>query len=111
MIQVFGTRKCKATKKAEMFFKERGLPFQFVDLADKGISPGELRAVRAAVGDEALLDRAGARYRDRGLAHMDFDLEEEVLADPLILRTPIVRDGKKAVAGEDIAAWKALAGK
>src|SRR5512142_1852035 len=47
-LQVFGTRKCPDTRKAERFLKERGVAYQFIDLADKGISPGELRAVAAA---------------------------------------------------------------
>ena len=36
-IQIFGTKKCNDTKKAERFFKERGIKYQFVDMKDKGI--------------------------------------------------------------------------
>ncbi len=115
-LQIFGTKKCQDTKKAERFFKERGIRFQFIDLADKGISPGELRSVRealssaqgAALGAESLLDRSGQRFVARGLKYMDFDIEEEILADPLLLRTPIVREGRKAVIGNDPEAWAAL---
>jgi len=108
-LQVFGTRKCPGTRKAERFLKERGLAFQFVDLADKGISPGELRAVAKGSGGAAgLVDREGALFRDRGLGYMDFDPEEELLRDPLLLRTPILRDGAKVAVGFDPPAWKAL---
>ena len=31
-IQIFGTKKCNDTKKAERFFKERGIKYQFVDV-------------------------------------------------------------------------------
>ena len=55
-LQIFGTRKSSDTRKAERFFKERGVSYQFVDLAEKGISPGELRAVNRAVGREELID-------------------------------------------------------
>ena len=55
-IQIFGTSKCFDTKKAQRYFKERRIPFQFVDLAKYGISPGELRSVKNAVGLEALLN-------------------------------------------------------
>ncbi|MBN1243365.1 MAG: glutaredoxin [Spirochaetales bacterium] len=109
-MQVFGTKKCKDTQKAERWFKERDIRYQFVDLAEKGISPGELRAVREAAGKDALLDTGGPRYAKRGLAWMEHDPEEEALADPLLLRTPIVRDGRKAVLGFDPEGWKALAG-
>lgn len=107
-LQIFGTRKCPATRKAERYFRERGVGYQFVDLAEKGISAGELAAVKAAVGVDALLDREGKRYRERGLAYQDVDAETEILADPLLLRTPVVRDGRRAAIGDDPAGWKAL---
>jgi arsenate reductase (glutaredoxin) len=109
-LQVFGTRKCPDTRKAERFLKERGLGYQFVDLAEKGISPGELRAVAQAAGMDALLDSTGARFSEKGLGYMDFDPEEELLMDPLLMRTPILRDGRKAIVGFDPEAWKAFVG-
>jgi arsenate reductase-like glutaredoxin family protein len=108
-LQIFGTHKCPETRKAERFFKERDIPYHFVDLADKGVSPGELAVLRKALGIEALMDTSSKRYKDRGLAYMDFDVEEEILADPLLLRTPVVRNGQKAVAGHDPAGWASLA--
>ncbi|MCP4568776.1 MAG: ArsC family transcriptional regulator, partial [FCB group bacterium] len=44
IIQIFGTPKCKDSRKAERFFKERRVKIQFIDLRDKGVSPGELRS-------------------------------------------------------------------
>ena len=35
-IQIFGTKKCNDTKKAERFFKERGIKYQFIDMREKG---------------------------------------------------------------------------
>jgi arsenate reductase (glutaredoxin) len=110
-LQLFGTRKCPETRKADRFLKERKLSFQFVDLADKGISPGELASIARAVGGaEALLDREGARFRNAGLGYMDFDTEEKILEDPLLIRTPVLRDGSRALVGFDAAAWKAFVG-
>ena len=106
-IQIFGTRKCPDTRKAERFFRERGLPFQLVDVAEKGISRGELSIVAAAVGTDALIDREGKRFKDRGLAWQDFDPVEEALADPLLLKTPVVRDGRRATAGYEPETWAA----
>jgi arsenate reductase (glutaredoxin) len=107
-LQIFGTRKCPDTRKAERFFKERGARFQLIDLAEKGISPGELRSVAAAVGAEALIDRDSARFGRSGLAYIDHDPEEEILKDPLLMRTPVVRDGARAVIGPDPKAWAAF---
>ena len=108
-LQIFGSPSCQDTKKAHRFFKERGIAYQLVDLSDKGISRGELRSIAAALGLEALPDREGKRWKDRGLEYMDLDLEETLLADPLLLRSPIVRDGKNAAIGLDPEAWKAFA--
>lgn len=114
-LQVFGTRKCPLTRKLERYLKERGIKYQFIDLAASGdrgpISAGELRAIAAAVGREALLDRESKHFTDRGLSYMDYDPEEEALKDPLLLKTPILRDGKKAAIGDNPQAWRDLAGK
>jgi arsenate reductase (glutaredoxin) len=109
-LQVFGTRKCPDTRKAERFLKERGIKYQFIDLEEKGISPGELRSIAAAVGGR-IIDPEGRRFQEKGLGYMDFDAEEEVLKDPLLLRTPVLRDGARAVVGFDPEGWKALTGK
>ena len=50
-IQIFGKSKSFDTKKAERYFKERGIKFQSVDLPTKGLSKGELNSVLAAVGE------------------------------------------------------------
>jgi len=44
-IQIFGTKKCNDTKKAERFFKERGIKYQFIDMKEKGMSKGEFMSV------------------------------------------------------------------
>ena len=49
-IQIFGTKKCNDTKKAERFFKERGIKFQFIDMKEKGMSKGEFNSVAQANG-------------------------------------------------------------
>ena len=104
-LQIFGTRKCQDTRKAERFFRERRVSFQRIDLEEKGISPGELRSVLAAVGADALIDRESRAFKDRGLAWQDFDPEREALSDPLILKTPIVRDGRRATTGYAPEVW------
>ena len=114
-IQIFGTRKCSETRKAERFFKERGVKVHSVDLSEKGLSPGELRSVANAVGGmSALLDSEGKRYLDKGLkyaAPTGPRIEALLLEDPLLLKTPLVRSGKLATVGYQPEAWKAwLAG-
>lgn len=110
-LQVFGTRKCPDTRKAERWLKERGIKYQFIDLAEKGMSPGELASVAQAVGIDALVDRESERFRRRGLGYMDFDPEEELVADPLLMRTPVLRDGSRATVGYAPETWKAWLGR
>ena len=108
-VQIFGTKKCPDTRKAERFFKERGVKFQAIDLAQKGMSPGELRAVSGRVGGlDALVDRAGKRYVDKGLKHAaptGARLEQLLIDDPLLLRTPIVRSSAGATVGLASETW------
>jgi arsenate reductase-like glutaredoxin family protein len=108
-IQIFGLQKCADTRKAQRFFKERGIRFQFVDLKEKGLSRGELRSVADRVPLNQLLDRSSARFVERGLKHASFNaakIEEVLLADPLLFHTPIVRNGKEATVGYCPEVWK-----
>jgi arsenate reductase-like glutaredoxin family protein len=108
-VQIFGTRKCADTRKAERWFKERGIRVSSIDLKERGLSPGELKSVAARVGIEALIDRDGARYRDRGLraaAPTGPRVEQALLDDPLLMRTPVVRCGKDATVGFQPDVWE-----
>lgn len=111
VVQIFGTKKCAETRKAERWWKERGEKIQLVDLAQKGMSPGELRAVAQRLGGlDALVDRTAPRYRDKGhhAAHYAGAMLEKILVDdPLLLRTPIVRRGAAATVGYAPDVWTA----
>lgn len=106
-IQIFGRAKCFDTKKAERFFKERGIKFQFIDLNIKGMSRGELESVKKAVGgiasliDEKAPDAALVKY----LAY-DEDKFDKLLENPKLLKTPIVRNGRQATVGNCPEIWK-----
>jgi len=113
MIQIFGTAKCKATRAAQRFFSERRIKVHFIDLRQKAMSRGELTSVAKAVGGvRALYDAEGERVIERGLKHAapdDARITELLLADALLLRTPIVRHGAKAAVGVAETAWRAFA--
>jgi arsenate reductase len=105
-IQIFGKLKCQDTKKAQRYFKERRIPFQFVDIARKGLSKGELNSIQAAVGNDNLVDREGKVYAEKNLKYLIHDIEEELLKDSMLLRTPIVRNGRDATTGYQPDIWK-----
>ena len=105
-IQIFGKSKCFETKKAQRFFKERGVRFQLIDLPSKGMSRRELESVMRAVGGiGALLDE---KHPDAALvSYLLPDAQaEKLLEDPSLIRTPVVRDGQRATVGEASAVWK-----
>jgi arsenate reductase-like glutaredoxin family protein len=49
-IQIFGTKKSFDSKKAERYFKERGIKYQFIDMKEKGLSKGDFDSVCQSVG-------------------------------------------------------------
>lgn len=105
-IQIFGKKKCFDTKKAQRYFKERGIKFQFVDIMDKGLSKGELRSISSAIGGrEFLLNEKDDKYHLITYL-VEEQKEEKLLETPSLYKTPIVRNGKKATVGYQPDIWK-----
>ena len=125
-IQIFGTKKCNDTKKAERFFKERGIKYQFIDIKEKGMSKGEFTSVAQANGGlenminwegrtksgglRSCADRSGAETNQDILALIkyiaDEDKLEKVLENPQVIKTPVVRNGKQSTLGYQPDVWK-----
>lgn len=107
-IQIFGAAKCFDTKKAERFFKERRIKYQFVDLFRYGLSKGELSSVRAAVGLDCLINQDSPEYKRLNLQHIKgASMREEILLkNPRLYKTPIVRNGRQATVGYQPHVWK-----
>ncbi len=105
-LQIFGTNKCFDTKKAQRYFKERGIKFQYIDLREKGFSRGELTSILQAVGGlDALLDTQNKNYCDVKYLLPDA-IFEKLLEMPLYCRTPVVRSGKAAAVGYVPDIWR-----
>ena len=108
-IQIFGKAKCFDTKKAERYFKERGIRYQFIDILQKGMSRGEFNSVRQALGGyENLIDWSCKDLQLLGLVkHLTEEARvEKILDNPKLFRTPIVRNGNKATVGYQADVWK-----
>jgi arsenate reductase-like glutaredoxin family protein len=108
-IQIFGTKKSADTRKAERFFKERGIKYQYVDLKEKGLSKGEFNSVKQAVGGiDKLIDENSKDKDTLALIKYiaDEDKEEKILENQQVLVQPIVRNGKKATVGYQPDVWK-----
>ncbi|MTI79311.1 MAG: ArsC family transcriptional regulator [Firmicutes bacterium] len=107
-IQIFGVKKCFDTKKAERYFKERRIKYQFVDLNVKGLSKGELQSVKAAVGLNDLINQKSKNYKKLNMDRITSSnvREELLLNNPGLYKTPIVRNGKQATVGYQPDIWK-----
>lgn len=108
-IQIFGTKKSFDTKKAQRYFKERRVKFQFIDLKEKGMSKGELESVARAVGgiDAAIDPKAKDADTVALVRYLAADQKfEKVLDNQQILREPIVRNGRQATVGYEPDVWK-----
>lgn len=108
-VQIFGTKSCAETRKAERFFKERRIDVHFVDLKRRAASEGELRRFAQRFGVDALIDRDAKRFRNKGLhrAHYGQKRWLEILSEePGVLVTPLVRRGNELGVGWDEDLWR-----
>ena len=111
-IQIFGKGKCFDTKKAERYFKERRIQYQYVDLLRFGLSGKEFDSVLRAIGGiDNLIDWDSKSQNVTLMKYMEDKVakEDKVFDDPSLMKTPIVRNGKQATVGycpEVWAAWE-----
>ena len=110
-IQIFGTKKCNDTRKAERYFKERGIKYQFIDMKEKGMSKGEFSSVAQANGGLDGMINWDGKDKDT-LALIKYIAEEDrlakVLENPQVIKTPVVRNGKQSTLGYMPEVWKCL---
>ena len=117
MIQIFGTNKSFDCKAAQRFFKERRIPFQFVDLKEKEMSRGEFDSVVTAIAKmegsradaiETMSDKNAKDYA--AIAYLDDSQKEAKLFENQItlLKLPVCRNGKtSATVGIQQKTWEA----
>ncbi|MDQ3343523.1 MAG: arsenate reductase [Actinomycetota bacterium] len=111
-VQLFGSAGSKATRKAQRWFSERRVPVHFVDVRKRAPSPGELRRFVQRFGTKGVLDPDAKAYRDQGLQYVsasDDDWIDRMVAQPAVLRLPLVRCGNDLAVGDDEAAWQRFA--
>ena len=105
-IQIFGKSKCFDSKKAERWFKERRIKYQYIDVLKYGMSRGELNSVKNAVGLEAMIDKNDEDYPLVQYLASDEAKLDKLYEDAYLIKTPIVRNGKQATVGYCPEIWK-----
>jgi arsenate reductase len=113
-VQIFGIKKSPDTRRALRFFAERRVKTHFVDLLERGASPGELKRFAQKFGVEALVDRQSRRFLDLGLGAARFSEDrwlEKLVEQPLMLRMPLVRQGSQLTVGDGTEIWQGWTGR
>lgn len=107
-IQIYGANKCFATKKAERYFKERRIKYQYVDMLKYGLSKGEFASVKKAVGLNNLINSDAKEFKTLNLHQISTSsVREEILfKNPKLYKSPIVRNGKQATVGYQPEVWE-----
>lgn len=111
-IQIFGSTKSSDSRKAERYFKERRIQYQFIDMKKYGMSGGEFDSVLRAVGGiDNLVDWSGKNPDLDLLKYLadQRDKEDKVYENQSLIKLPVVRNGKAATVGycpEIWGSWK-----
>ena len=113
-VQIFGIKKSADTRKALRFFAERRVKTHFVDLLERPASPGELNRFIQKFGTDALIDRSSKRFAELGLGAAQLSPErwrDKLVAEPLLLRMPLVRNGSQLTIGDGENVWRDWTGR
>ncbi|MBP5385065.1 MAG: ArsC family transcriptional regulator [Lachnospiraceae bacterium] len=105
-IQIFGKSKCFDTRKAERYFKERRIRYQYIDIIKYGMSRGELKSVCNALGIDAIANPEDRDYPLFQYLASDEAKLEKLYEIPELIRTPVVRNGKTATVGYCPEVWE-----
>ncbi|WP_243393269.1 ArsC/Spx/MgsR family protein [Leptospira perolatii] len=89
-----------------MFFKERRIPFQLINLAEKPMSKGELQSVLRTVTADELVDTESKVYKEKQLAYLQFDKIDYLIQYPGLMKSPVVRDRNRSTVGYKPEVWK-----
>ena len=106
-IQIYYSRKCFDSQKAERYFKERKIKYQSIDILHYGLSKGEFQSVKQAVGLAAMINKQSKAYERCNMAYFGLgpNAEEALQNNPEMYNTPIVRNGRQATIGYCPEIW------
>ena len=106
-IQIFGRKKCFDTKKAERYFKERNIKFQYIDIDLKGLSRGEYNSIKRNISLQELINENSKEYKNLNLDKIrSVEMKEEILLkNPKLFKSPIVRNGNLSTLGYKKEEW------
>jgi arsenate reductase len=110
-VQIFGVKSSQDARAAERFFKERRVQIHLVNLAEKPLSPGEIKRFVDRFGLLGLVDTEGKAYADAGLKYLklsEAELRRKIDEQPKLLKLPLVRCGNRICIGRDEKGWAGM---
>lgn len=116
MVTLYGIPNCDTVKKARAWLGEQGVAHEFHDFKKLGVPLPGLDAWIDELGWEKLVNRKGTMWR-----RLDTAAQEAVkdapsaralmLAQPSVIKRPVVEWGARTTVGFDAVAWALLVGR
>jgi arsenate reductase len=111
-LTLYGIRNCDTMKKAWTWLDQAGLAYEFHDYKKQGVDRATVEGWVREVGWESLLNRSGTTFRklpDADKAGIDAAKAVELmLAQPSMIRRPVLRAGDRLLVGFKPADYEAL---
>lgn len=113
-VEIWGIPTCGTVKKTIAWMREHGVRFEFKNLRETPPPRVLLQSALASVAHpKNLLNTSGASYREGGWSAKTASLTgsqviEALLADPMLIKRPIVRSSKLVTVGFQEDEWTAL---
>jgi Spx/MgsR family transcriptional regulator len=113
-ITVYGITNCDTVKKARAWLADQDVAYAFHDFKKQGVPQERLDRWIGAVGWEKLVNRQGTTWRklDPAVQSAVKDAASAralMLAQPSVIKRPVVEWGGDTTVGFDAAAWALLA--
>jgi arsenate reductase (glutaredoxin) len=112
-ITLYGIPNCDTVKKARMWLEGRGIAYTFHDYKKEGAHAGNLAAWIAAQGLDKVLNRRGTTFRklsDAERALAESDPVALMVAQPSLIKRPVVEHPGGLLAGFDAGEWERALG-
>jgi Spx/MgsR family transcriptional regulator len=115
-IVLYGIPNCDTVKKARAWLAEQGTDYRFHDFKKDGVPPARLDAWMRSAGRDKLVNRKGTSWRKldtatQAAAGSDAGAKALMLAQPSVIKRPVVEWGDEVTVGFDATQWAPLAGR
>ena len=111
-VTIYGIRNCDTMKKARAWLEAQGVAHDFHDYKQSGIERHRLEAWCDALGWERVINRAGTTFRKLPEAAREGLTRDRaidlMLAQPSMIRRPVIDADGVLAAGFDAASWAEL---